>query len=124
MPEGTNEISWITLRTRKEQYPQNMFNKYVFLFFIIVINLLYNFSLPLHPDEAYYWVWSQNLQLSYYDHPPMVAYLIKLFTMFSDSEWTIRLVSVTATSSAAWMIYLLARKMFSVKVAELSFYCF
>lgn len=101
-----------------------MYKKYVILGCIISINLLYNFFLPLHPDEAYYWVWSKHLQLSYYDHPPMVAYLIKLFTLFSDSEWTIRLVSVTAVSSASWIIYLLARKMFSGKVAELSLILF
>ncbi len=26
-------------------------------------------------DESYYWVWSQMPQLSYYDHPPFVAWL-------------------------------------------------
>jgi 4-amino-4-deoxy-L-arabinose transferase-like glycosyltransferase len=98
--------------------------KYIILCCVIVINMLYNTLLPLHPDEAYYWVWSKNLQLSYFDHPPMVAYLIRLFTLFSDSEWTIRLVSVTAISAAAWMIYLLARKMFSKQVAELSLILF
>ena len=34
--------------------------------------------LPLSPDESYYWVWGQHLQLSYYDHPPMVALLMAL----------------------------------------------
>ena len=29
--------------------------------------------LPLAPDEAYYWVWSRDLQGGYLDHPPMVA---------------------------------------------------
>jgi 4-amino-4-deoxy-L-arabinose transferase-like glycosyltransferase len=33
---------------------------------------------PLTWDENYYWVWSQNLQLSYYDHPAMVAWLFAL----------------------------------------------
>jgi 4-amino-4-deoxy-L-arabinose transferase-like glycosyltransferase len=31
-------------------------------------------------DEAYYWLWSRRLAMSYYDHPPMVAYLIRLGT--------------------------------------------
>ena len=30
-------------------------------------------TLPLAPDEAYYWLWSQHLQTGYFDHPPMVA---------------------------------------------------
>lgn len=33
---------------------------------------------PLTADENYYWVWSQNLALSYFDHPPLVAWLFKL----------------------------------------------
>ncbi|AOX17112.1 hypothetical protein A0U89_08110 [Kozakia baliensis] len=37
-------------------------------------------SLPLTPDEAYYWVWSRHLQLSYLDHPPMVAIWIRIGT--------------------------------------------
>jgi 4-amino-4-deoxy-L-arabinose transferase-like glycosyltransferase len=28
-------------------------------------------------DEAYYWDWSRRLALGYFDHPPMVAWLIK-----------------------------------------------
>lgn len=33
-------------------------------------------SADLSSDEAYYWQWTQHLQLSYYDHPAMVAYWI------------------------------------------------
>ena len=35
-------------------------------------------ALPLTNDEAYYWVWSRHMQLSYYDHPPFVAWLFWL----------------------------------------------
>jgi 4-amino-4-deoxy-L-arabinose transferase-like glycosyltransferase len=33
---------------------------------------------PLTTDEAYYWVWAQRPQLSYYDHPPFVAWLFRM----------------------------------------------
>ena len=33
---------------------------------------------PLFPDEAYYWVWSTRPAGGYYDHPPVIAYLIGL----------------------------------------------
>lgn len=36
--------------------------------------------LPLAPDEAYYWVWSRDLQGGYLDHPPMVALFIRAGT--------------------------------------------
>lgn len=34
--------------------------------------------LPLASDEAYYWVWSLKPALSYFDHPPMVSWLLWL----------------------------------------------
>lgn len=49
------------------------------LFWIsLAIKLVLAGLLPLTSDEAYYWVWSRHLQLSYYDHPPMVAWLFWL----------------------------------------------
>lgn len=36
--------------------------------------------LDLSPDEAHYWVWSRNLDWSYYSKGPLVAYLIRLGT--------------------------------------------
>ncbi len=39
-------------------------------------------------DETYYWVWSQKPQLSYFDHPPLVAWLFWLghpFEMFGNA---------------------------------------
>jgi 4-amino-4-deoxy-L-arabinose transferase-like glycosyltransferase len=40
---------------------------------------------PLVGDEAYYWVWAQNLQLSYFDHPPFVAWLFKASELGNSS---------------------------------------
>lgn len=32
-----------------------------------------------YPDEAYYWTWAQHPQLSYFDHPALIAWSILLF---------------------------------------------
>jgi 4-amino-4-deoxy-L-arabinose transferase-like glycosyltransferase len=32
--------------------------------------------LPLVPDETYYWDWSRHLAAGYFDHPPIIAWLI------------------------------------------------
>ncbi len=48
--------------------------------------------LKLVPDEAYYWVWSRHLSWSYFDHPPMVAWLIRASTsIVGTSEAAVRL---------------------------------
>jgi hypothetical protein len=33
----------------------------------------------IYPDEAYYWAWSLKPQLSYFDHPGLIAWVIALF---------------------------------------------
>ncbi len=49
-------------------------------------------SLPLAPDEAYYFIWSQHLQAGYFDAPPMVALVIRAGTMLlGNSTLGIRL---------------------------------
>ena len=37
--------------------------------------LIFSHALPVTADELYYKAWSDHLQWSYFDHPPMVAYL-------------------------------------------------
>ncbi len=51
----------------------------------LAIKLIIAAVLPLTGDEAYYWVWSKHMQLSYYDHPPFVAWLYWLGGPFA--EW-------------------------------------
>jgi 4-amino-4-deoxy-L-arabinose transferase-like glycosyltransferase len=48
------------------------------LFFSLLIKLALSALLPLTSDEAYYWVWSHHPQLSYFDHPPAIAWLFWL----------------------------------------------
>ncbi len=48
----------------------------------LFIKLVVTLFLPLSADETYYWAWSFNLQLGYYDHPPLIAWLIALGRKF------------------------------------------
>ena len=41
----------------------------------LLIRWLMSSTIPLGHDETYYWDWGRNLQWSYYDHPPGVAWL-------------------------------------------------
>ncbi len=43
-----------------------------------VISLFQAGFTELMDDEAYYWVYSRHLDWGYFDHPPMVALLIKM----------------------------------------------
>ena len=59
-----------------------------------IINVLQAIFTPLHDDEAYYWVYSQNLEWGYFDHPPAVAVLVKLGSFFSDGVLGVRLMTI------------------------------
>ena len=42
-------------------------------------------------DEAYYWEWSRRLGLGYFDHPPLVALVIRATTALGGaSEFAVR----------------------------------
>lgn len=50
---------------------------FIFLLLWLIFNSLQAGLTELDPDEAYYWVYSQQLDWGYFDHPPMIALLIK-----------------------------------------------
>ena len=61
--------------------------------------------LPLSPDEAYYWVWSQALAPGYLDHPPMVALWIAAGTALAgDGALGIRLLSPLAGAAGSVLL--------------------
>jgi dolichol-phosphate mannosyltransferase len=54
----------------------------------VVLRLVYAGSVELMPEEAYYWNYSRHLDFGYLDHPPMVAWLIRLGTaLFGQTEF-------------------------------------
>ena len=74
---------------------------------------------PLTFDEAYYWMWSKHLAGGYYDHPPMVAVVIRLGTMIAgDSEFGVRLASVLLALPMSWAVWRTAAILFAdIRVA-------
>lgn len=49
----------------------------------LLAKLIFAIFFPIVADEAYYWVWGQNIQLSYFDHPGFVAWLTYLSSKMS-----------------------------------------
>src|ERR1700716_1316912 len=73
---------------------------------LVALRLLAAAFTPITFDEAYYWMWSKNLAGGYYDHPPMVALLIRLGTLIAgDTELGVRLVSILLALPMSWAIY-------------------
>ena len=52
----------------------------------ITLKILFIIYSPPLPDEAYYWLWSKRVDISYYDHPPLSMWLQYLFSIFISSN--------------------------------------
>jgi hypothetical protein len=53
--------------------------------------------LDLRTDEVYYWTWSKESALSFLDHPPMIAWFIRLGTsIFGDTNFGVRFAGLLA----------------------------
>ena len=93
-------------------------NTVIFVGVVALWRLYLSGQLQLHPDEAYYWLWAQRLDFSYFDHPPMVAYFIWLTTRFSDAELWVRFSGSLVTLAISVLIWRMALQISaSVRVA-------
>ena len=80
----------------------------VFRLFIVVwavINLIQAGLTPLNNDEAYYWMYSKYLAWGYFDHPPMIALMIKAGYAVFHNELGVRLVTVMSELAALSIIW-------------------
>jgi hypothetical protein len=63
----------------------------------------------LMPQDAYYYLYGQNLSLSYFDHPGMIGYLLRIFTeIFGQSIFTIKFADFIITTLTILSFYKLA----------------
>jgi 4-amino-4-deoxy-L-arabinose transferase-like glycosyltransferase len=91
------------------------------LLFHLLVWLSLGLLLDIHPDEADHWVWSQHLSWGYYEHPPMIAWVIRLFTLLlGNTQWAIEVGSQTITLLSFLALFLLARDCFGTKTAFFS----
>src|SRR6202142_2105023 len=83
------------------------------VFALVALRLVAAAWTPLTFDEAYYWTWSKHLAFGYYDHPPLVAVVIRLGTMIAgDTELGVRLVSILLALPMSYAVYRTASILF------------
>ena len=72
-------------------------------------------------DEVYYWTYALYPDWSHFDHPPMVGWVIQLFSLnlLFDSEFFIRLASVVFMTANTYIIYRIGK---DIKDATTGFY--
>jgi dolichol-phosphate mannosyltransferase len=86
--------------------------------FVIMLRLVYSGLAQLIPDEAYYWQYAQHMDLSFYDHPPMVAWLIWLGTsLLGHNEFGVRIGALLCGLVTMGYLYALARNLYDKSTA-------
>ena len=72
-------------------------------------------------DEVYYWTYALYPDWSHFDHPPMVGWVIQLFSLnlLFDSEFFIRLASVVIMTANTYIIYRIGK---DIKDAQTGLY--
>jgi len=86
--------------------------------FTSLLRLLIIGRIGLTGDEAHYWTYTRHPELSYFDHPPFVAWLIKFFTsIFGDTEFAVRLPAVLIFVAVCFLIYQLTKDLYGEKTA-------
>lgn len=73
-------------------------------------------------DEAYYYLYTQNLNWSYFDHPPLVALTtgIGVWLTGAVTPFTIRIGSVLLYTGTLIFSYLASKKLFGERTATLT----
>ena len=87
-----------------------------FIFFLFLIRFVYAALIELSPEEAYYWNYAMHPALSYFDHPPMVAWVIRTGTLlFGNTEIGVRLGGIFLAMGSTYLIYFLGTMWFNKK---------
>jgi len=85
-------------------------HRLLFLFLLIgwfCMNFLQAVFSEIHSDEAYYFLYGENLSWGYFDHPPMVGFMIFLSKLFFGGNLSIRFMTVLlqiATLCVCWKL--------------------
>ena len=61
-------------------------------------------ALPLTGDEAYFVLWGRYPALGYYDHPPMVGWVLAPLLAVSQAEWVVRLPAILLPAALALLV--------------------
>lgn len=94
-----------------------------FLLAWTVLNIIQAYTLELHADEAYYWLYSRFLDWGYFDHPPMVALFIRFGDSIMHNELGLRLLTIAASTGSIYILWLIVKdygagaKLFTVVIA-------
>ena len=85
-----------------------------------LVRLLFVSTTDIANGEAYYYVWSRFPALSYYDHPPLVAWMAWLTTRVSHGSLAVRAGPLVCSVLFGAGVFVLGRRLFSPRAGFLA----
>ena len=82
---------------------------------VTLVKLFFILNTYLLADEAYYAMYARYLDWGYIDHGPVVAFLIKLFTLTSETAFTVRLGALICSIILLFALYYFGKIYFNKK---------
>jgi len=93
---------------------------YVALVFSTIFKIVLAVIIPLTGDEAYHYVWGKYLDFGYYDHPPLIGWLMHLMQYLGDSRFILRLPTILFGIIIGIVLYQFLKKMDKEKAQMIS----
>lgn len=82
---------------------------WIAILFVTLLRLVFIPLMGMMPQDAYYFFYSQHLSLSYFDHPPAIAWMLRIFTtVFGRHVFALKLADSVVTALTVVMFYQLA----------------
>lgn len=90
---------------------------------VVMIRIVLVFAMGMMPQDAYYYLYSEHLSLSYFDHPPMIAWLLRTFSIvFGKTVLGVKLTDFILTTGTIFVFYRLAQKFHTGFMVDRSMY--
>jgi dolichyl-phosphate-mannose-protein mannosyltransferase len=79
---------------------------------LLATKLCLSIFAPPIGDEAYYWMWGQKLAWSYFDHPPLHAWLLRLMDLiFGWNLFSLRILTWLTFGGTLWIFWSWAKRL-------------
>ena len=80
---------------------------------LIALRIFFISNTLLIDDEAYYAMYARHLSWGYIDHGPVIAYLVRLFTILGENSFTVRLGAFTLLFMLTVFLYRFGKTYFN-----------
>lgn len=86
---------------------------------IVALRAIFALAIGYVDDDAYHWTWTRQLELSYFDHPGMVAWIEWLSTtLFGDNRFGVRLPFFLCFIGVVILVWHFVKDLFGERAAN------